>query len=258
MDRLVAEEAPGDRDVLGRGRPVVTRDEVDDLDRSDLPFADPAPDLPVLGEGAAPEPDCDGHVGRGRFGDDGPHARKVEVDRLLAVGGLAGAERLAQQFDMGIGGGRDEDRVDRFRPPDGGGIGRRAGAVLSGDPLGGRTVDIADAHQLRSGVPGDVPGVDPAGPAGSEEGESNHGRLPSAEEAENGIRVRISRNPTLTPRSFEIVPRPRSPGGVPPGVDKPAAVPEPSAATGTDPEDRTHGRPRSHQRELQRRRLPRQ
>ena len=180
VDGLVAEEAPGDRDVLGRGRPVVARDEVDDFDRPDFSFPDPPPDLPVLGEGAAPEPDRDGDVGRGRFGDDGPDPGEVEVDRLLAVGGLAGAERLAEQVDVGVGGGRDEDRVERVRGPDRRRVGLRAGAVLLGHPFGGRTVDIADADQLRPGMMSDVPGVDRTGPAGPEEGESNHGRLLSA------------------------------------------------------------------------------
>ena len=75
---------------------------MDGFDRPDLPIPDPPSSLLVLGQTAAPEPDRNGDVDAGRLVDHRSDPGDVEIDRLFAVGGLAGVHRLAQQVDVGV------------------------------------------------------------------------------------------------------------------------------------------------------------
>ena len=165
VDRRVAEQPAGGRDVgLGRWR-VVVGDEADGVDDAHLAGGHHASRLDIALVEPALEADLDRHPAR--LGEVDELARLVEVEgeRLLDEARLAQADREPKQGGVGIGRRRDRDCV-------------RAGHRLLGrwreDPadivchgLRGGRHGVGDDDAVDPGKGGQDPGVqapDPAGP----------------------------------------------------------------------------------------------
>ena len=113
---------------------------------------------------------------RGAFGIDhleaGFDALDIEVDRLFAEDGLAGAGELFDQVGMGVGGRADDDCVDIGRLED-----RidaaHFGAILSGEVGGSLLKGIGHGNELGLGAGSDGLGMHLADAAGAEQAETN-------------------------------------------------------------------------------------
>jgi hypothetical protein len=122
---------------------------------------------------AALEADHADHAGLLHGVGAGARAIHREIDRLLAEDGLAGTGRARDEIGVGVGRRADHDGADGlvaqrgFRAHD-------LRAMLVGQRLRGRGVDVDHVTQFHTRLAGHVAGVDLADPAGAEQCNFGH------------------------------------------------------------------------------------
>src|SRR5207249_4962588 len=92
--------------------------------------------------------------------DDDDGAAQIEIDGLLTQHGDASVGGTAQVLGVRVGGGRDEDRVDRVAVKGRRDVGEGGGAVRVGQRLGTSVVRVVDAHEIDVAVGDEVRRVD--------------------------------------------------------------------------------------------------
>jgi hypothetical protein len=118
------------------------------------------------------------HQRHAAFGDDRKArfgAPPVEVERLFAEDGFAGAGRRLDEIGMGVGRAGDDDGIDR-RIGKHRGLGPDLATVAARQPLGCGRIDIDDRTKAGSGMARDIRRVDRTDPACAELAEADHDR----------------------------------------------------------------------------------
>jgi len=103
-------------------------------------------------------------------------APPVEVERLLAEDGLAGAGRRLDEIGMGVGRAGDDDGMDRTIGKDRD-LGPDLATVAPRQLLGRGRIDIDDRTKTSRGMAGDILCVDGTDTACAELAEADHGRV---------------------------------------------------------------------------------
>ncbi len=166
VDRGVAEEPSGDRDVGIRGRLVVVGDEADQVDGAQFTALHHPAGLPVGRVEPALEADLDGRSCRLDLVDQSDGLVEVEGERLLAEDRQAPVHGHRHEPSVGVGRGGHEHGVGRVESL----LGTRGHAAsdrFRGLPGAGR-VDVGD-DQLYVRLSRDQPTVELPDPAGADE-----------------------------------------------------------------------------------------
>jgi hypothetical protein len=176
VDHHVAEQAARDAHIGERRRARVAARDAEQLDPADPSVAQLAFEPRKVGIEAPVEAYHQRHAA---FGDDRKTrlgAAPVEVERLLAKDGLAGAGRRLDEVGMGVGRAGDDDGLDRTIGKDRG-LRPDLATVAARQLLGRGGIDVDDRAETGPGMASDVLRVDGPDATGAELTQADHGRV---------------------------------------------------------------------------------
>ena len=174
MHGLVTHLTAGDGDVLERRQRRSASGHLDELDVADPAGGHHATQFRVVAVEATVEVDHRDDALVVRVLDDRRGLAVVQVDGLLAQHGKACPSSAAKVACVGVGGRRDEHRVDGGWVEDVVQRRRDAGVVLAGNGFGPRLVDVVDIREVDFWMRGEVLRVHAADEPGADQGKALH------------------------------------------------------------------------------------